>query len=464
MNEVTGSNPVAGTKLFRSIQQNKYMKLNYIRCLIFSIILLSSSAVGFSQELTPYKLSIEDAVEMGLQNHQQLKIARSNVSTSEQQVKVAQLELLPSINFSANAFYLGDALILDTDLSKVQTVEIPSFGNSFAIQASQLLYKGGVIRKSIEMAELNKQLSELDLRSNEQNIKFLIISTYLDISKLINQTQVLEQNKVLAQQLLDNITKSYEQDMVTRNELIRAELQIKNLDQALLTMKNNHAILSNQLSYALGLQSDILIIPTDNSEDSEVIGTQDNYLSTAFQQHPAIQSAVKRTEIADKNISIIKANQFPSIAAFGGYNMQRPLTSSTPIMDLYNNTWQAGISISYNIDNLFKSKRKINLGKSQALTTKEALYYTQQNVEMGINAAVIQYKESQQQALLMDDSKKLANENYEIIKAKYLNQLAITAEMTDASNAKLNADLQYANAVINVSFQYYNLLKSSGTL
>ena len=90
--------------------------------------------------------------------------------------------------------------------------------------------------------------------------------------------------------------------------------------------------------------------------------------------------------------------------------------------------------------------------------------YTQQNVEIGVNTAFLKYKEAQQQALLMDESTKLANENYNIIKAKYLNQLAITAEMTDASNAKLNAELQYANAVINVSFQYYNLLKSTGTL
>jgi outer membrane protein TolC len=37
-------------------------------------------------------------------------------------------------------------------------------------------------------------------------------------------------------------------------------------------------------------------------------------------------------------------------------------------------------------------------------------------------------------------------------------------DMIDASNAKLDAELQHTNAEINILFTYYKLLKSSGTL
>ena len=431
--------------------------------IILGFIFLSFPLAGFSQELAPYNLSLAQAIEMGLQNHQQLKIAQAQAQTGEQQVKVSKLQQLPTISFSANASYLGDVLVLDTDWSKVQTVDMPHFGNSFALQASQVLYKGGAIKKSIEMAELQYQLTKLNLTSNEQDIKFLIISNYLDIYKLINQLQVLEQNKTLAEQLLGNIAKLYEENMVTRNEVIRAELQIKNLSQTILSMQNNHAILSYQLSYALGLPHNALIIPADVIETKAAGISQADYMGLA-QQHPTLQLAEKNVEIAEKNISITKADLFPAISLFGGYTMQRPLTSTTPVRDLYNNAWQAGVSLNYNIDNLFKSKKKISLSKMQARTTQEALAYTQQNIKTGINAAFLKYKEAGQQVVLMDESKQLANENYEIVKAKYLNQLAITAEMTDASNAKLIAELEHANAAINALFQYYNLLKATGNL
>jgi outer membrane protein TolC len=422
------------------------------------------SKAGYTQELNPYRLSMEQAIELGLQNHQQLKIAAAKINAGEQQVQVAKLQQLPSVSLSANAFYLGDAVVLDTDWSKVQTVEMPHFGNTFSLQASQLLYKGGVIRKSIEMTELQHQLAELDLISNEQDVKFLIISNYLDISKLINQIQVIKQNKALAEQLLENITKLHEQEMVTRNELIRAELMIKNLDQNMLAMENAHAILSNQLSYALGLPDNILIVPADDVNSDVSLETKSHYSGLALTQHPALQSAGKHIEIAEKGVELTKTDRYPSIAAFAGYNMQRPITTSTPAMDLYTNAWQAGISLNFSLDGLYKNKQKVNYSKSQVRITQEALTYAQQQIEIGVNAAFLKYREAEQQIVLMDEARRLADENYEIVRNKYLNQLAITAEMTDASNAKLNAELQHTNAVLNAIFQYYNLLKSTGTL
>ena len=431
---------------------------------LLSCLLLLMATTLSSQENEQINLSLREAVALGLQNHQQLKIAQAQLQTSKEQVAVSKLQRLPSVAFSANAFYLSDALILDKDWSEVQTVVMSHFGNSFGVQASQLLYKGGIIRKSIELAELQQQLAELDLAVNEQDIKFLIISNYLDIYKLINQLQVLEQNKVLAEQLLNNITKSYEQDMVTRNEIIRSELQIKNLDQAILTMKNNHAILSNQMSFALGLPTNIFVIPTDDIHANIIVQEPEYYSELAEQQHPELRLAEKNVEIADKNVSIRRSDWIPAVSAFGSYNMQRPVTSSTSAMDMYNNTWQVGISLNFNIDQLFRSKRQVSLSRSQQRVSQEAQAYTRQQVEIGVNSAYLKYQEAKQQVSLMGESRKLANENYEIVRNKYLNQLAITAEMTDASNAKLNAELEYANAVINQLFQYFGLHKATGSL
>jgi outer membrane protein TolC len=133
-------------------------------------------------------------------------------------------------------------------------------------------------------------------------------------------------------------------------------------------------------------------------------------------------------------------------------------------MPLYTNSWQVGLNLSFNLDNLYKNKQRVDISKSQARVALESEALIQQNIGIGINAAFLKYQEAEQQIILMDDAKNLANENYEIVLSKYLNQLAITAEMTDASNAKLNAELQHVNAMINAQFQYYNLLRATGML
>ena len=427
---------------------------------VFSIFLSCGSVFGQAQK----ELNISQAINLALENHQQLKISSVSKEIAEQQTRVAKLQQLPNATASATAGYIGDVLILDKDFTKVTTKDMPHFGNSYAVQASQLLYKGGLVKKSIELMGIREQLTELDEVKDQQSIKFLVISNYLDLCKLINQEKVYQNNRKLAQIRLENVRKYYKQGMITRNEVIRGELALQNIDQAILVVKNNIAILDYNLSIALGLPDDTSIIPTESITEKLLEGDKNYYFDLAYQSHPQLTSMKKNVELADKNIEIINTDKYPALSAIGGYNMQRPITNVSPILDMYSNSWQVGLSLNYNIDNLYKTKEKLKLGNLQKTQLIETTVLMKQNIQMGVNAAYVKYQEAVQNANILMESQRLAQENYRIVEAKYLNQLAIQAEMTDATNAKLEAELQYANAEINVLYQYYNLIKTTGTL
>ncbi|WP_262708727.1 MULTISPECIES: TolC family protein [unclassified Chryseobacterium] len=393
-----------------------------------------------------------------------MKVSAQNIDIAKQNINVAKLQKLPTITASTSQFYLGDAVAIDKDFSNSTKVPMPHYGSSYAVQATQLIFKGGLVNKSIEMAGLREQLSELDLEKNKQDVKFLVISNYLDVYKIINQQEVFQNNKKLAQERLKNIQKFYQQGMVTRNEVIRGELALKNLDQGILTLSNNKKILNYNLNIALGLSSDTEIVPTESLDNKESGIGMDYYMSLAHDSNPVLKSAQKNIAVADKNIEIIKTDNLPTLAGFGGYTLQRPITTRNPVLDMYSGGWQTGVSLSYNIDTLYKTKEKVKLGEMQKNQASDAMTLVQQNVDMGVNAAYTKYQESIQQADILNDSKRLAEENYKITEAKYLNQLAVQAEMIDAQNQKLQSELDYANAEINVLYQYYNLLKATGTL
>ncbi|ALR29934.1 hypothetical protein ATE47_05085 [Chryseobacterium sp. IHB B 17019] len=427
-----------------------------------SLVIAIFPALFFSQEIK--QMTANDVAELAVQNHQQLKVSAQNIDIAKQNTNVAKLQKLPTITASMSQFYLGDVVAIDKDFSNSTNIPMPHYGSSYAVQATQLIFKGGLVNKSIELAGLREQLSKLDLEKNKQDVKFLVISNYLDIYKIINQQEVFKNNKKLAQERLKNIQKFYQQGMVTRNEVIRAELAIKNLDQGILTLINNRKILNYNLNIALGLNSDTEIVPVENLNNKESGIGMGYYLNLAHESNPLIQSAKTNIDVADKNIEIIKTDKMPTLAGFGGYSLQRPITNRNPVLDMYSGGWQTGISLSYNIDNLYKIKERVKLGELQKTQANDAMTLTQQNIDMGVNTAYVKYQESIQQAEILNDAKKLAEENYKITEAKYLNQLAVQAEMIDAQNQKLQSELDYANAEINVLYQYYNLLKSTGTL
>lgn len=427
-----------------------------------SLVIALFPALFFSQEIK--QLTADEVAELAVQNHQQLKVSAQNIDIARQNTEVVKLQKLPNITASTSQFYLGDAVAIDKDFSNSTNIPMPHYGSSYAIQATQLIFKGGLVNKSIEMAGLREQLSKLDLEKNKQDVKLLVISNYLDIYKILNQEAVFQNNKKLAQERLKNIQKFYQQGMVTRNEVIRGELAIKNLDQGILTLKNNKKILNYNLSIALGLPTDTEIVHVESLQNKESGIGIEYYVNLAHDSNPLLKSAKTNIDVADKNIEIIKTDRMPTISGFGGYSLQRPITTRNPVLDMYSGGWQTGISLSYNIDNLFKTKEKVKLGELQKTQANDAMTLTQQNIDMAVNAAYTKYQESIQQAEILNDAKKLAEENYKITEAKYLNQLAVQAEMIDAQNQKLQSELDYANGEINVLYQYYNLLKSTGTL
>lgn len=48
--------------------------------------------------------------------------------------------------------------------------------------------------------------------------------------------------------------------------------------------------------------------------------------------------------------------------------------------------------------------------------------------------------------------------------ARYLSQLALVTDMVDASNLKLNAELQEVDARINIVYAYYRLQYVAGKI
>lgn len=433
-----------------------------LKRLVFLFFLLGISSKLLGQQVI--NITIDEALQLAINNHAQLKVSKQQIVINEQEKEITKLNQLPIINSSLTASYLGDVDLLDGNFSKVMTQEIPHFGNSLGVQASQLIYKGGVVKNSIAAQELKIDLAKLSLENDEQTIKKIVLDYFLNNLRLANQIKIFNNNIQLANQRLANVTQIYNQGIITRNEVLRAELLVRNLEQTLLTLKNNKAIIDYNLSILLNFPKESIFSLETSNQEWNLLKDKDYYIKMAFLKHPSLLKLEKQLLLTDKNIEIIKSEKYPTVALFAGFNSQRPITTRVPALDLYANAWQTGISISYNIDNLYKTKEKQRLGMFQKKQVEYTNTVLTQNIEMTVNSAYIKYLEAIKQAEIVNSSLKLAEENYKISVAKFFNQLIIQTEMIDASNTKLETELSLNNAEINIISQYYNLIYTTGTL
>ena len=70
---------------------------------------------------------------------------------------------------------------------------------------------------------------------------------------------------------------------------------------------------------------------------------------------------------------------------------------------------------------------------------KEAHAVQAEQLNNRVQAAYVQYQQTYVELETQKKSVELAQQNYEVMNARYLSQLALVTDMVDASNLKLNA-------------------------
>lgn len=419
----------------------------------------------YPQDTLPRILKIDELFNLAENNSKKLAISREFIGVSHTRTEIAKSARLPEIGFSATAGYLSSATVLNPNFSYDESIALPHFSNNYDLEAGQILYKGNSINNSIAKAKLEEQLSELNFEKDKEAIKILLLGRYFDLYGLYNQKKVYKTNISLAKARLKNIRDLNKEGMVTKNDIIRSDLQITDLELLADKVDNNIAIINRELCVVLGLKvaTKIIVDPAITASNIEE-DTFDGYLKHAFDKTPAMRSNSVNEAIAEKNIKIAKADRLPVISLYATDGMVRPYIYVMPPLDNYVNLYQAGIKLTYNISSLYHAKEHIEMAEQQHEIQKKQSELVREETELEVNAAYIKYQEAKKEFTTRQKSRELADDNYRIVEKKYLNQLALLTDMLDASTSKLTAELNQSNAGITIVYQWYKLQKAIGNL
>lgn len=169
-------------------------------------------------------LSIDELFRLADENSRSIRLHSLAVDEAEQGIKVARNQRLPSIHASLEFKYIGDGCMTDRNFSNAIHADMPHYGNSFVLKASQVIYAGGAITRNIERSQLLKHAMELEYRNNRQDIRFLLLGYYLDLFQLKNQRLVYEKNIEQTQLLVKDMRAAYKQGTALKSDITRYEL------------------------------------------------------------------------------------------------------------------------------------------------------------------------------------------------------------------------------------------------
>lgn len=407
-------------------------------------------------------------------NSKSLRTSLSGVEAAHLGIESAKSKKLPDLNASLSFSYIGNALITDRDFSNVHGLKSPHFGNNFAFQAQQVVYAGGAINAGIKLAELGKQQAEVGVKLTRQQIRFIALGQYLDLYKIDNRIKVYEKNIELTRQLIDDIKEKQTHGMALKNDITRYELQMESLKLGLTALRNNRSILNHQLCNTLGMKQDsqmnqenqeIQIIPDATIADKTYGKEGEAYWQTAGTLNsPLLEQSCNAIRIAEQKEKIAKSDLLPKVAFVAADNFDGPILFELPPVDKNLNVWYVGVGVKYSLSSLFKSNKRIKQAAVETRQAKEAHAVQAEQLNNNVQAAYVQYQQTYVELETQRKNVELAQQNYDVMNARYLSQLALVTDMVDASNLKLNAELSEVDARINIVYAYYRMKYVAGEI
>ncbi len=430
---------------------------------LFASILLLSTQV-YAQNTSILKL--EEAIHLAIQNNQSIKIAKEKNVQAITNLQEAKNRRLPDFNINSQLLRVNQPLIdlrVKLNNSGSSGSSAPDVNQVVLAQANVAmpLFNGNKINYSIKANEYLLKAAELDANANKNELILNTIQAYTNLYKCTISLKLIKENKTQASKRLKDIEQLYKNNIVSRNDLLKAQLQVQQVELQQLEVSSELELSKINMNLLLGLASTTPLDVDSNYTnqlqiDQLTINSIDYWENLVMQERPELLSLNNRIEASKKNIQILKSDNYPSFALSGGY-IYADINNFLGISNALN----GGIAMRYSISSLWKGSEKITQAKSKTMELELMKSQLSDQVKLQVNKSFQQFVVAKQKINVFRNSIQQVSENYKIVESKYKNNLATVQELLDADVLQFQAKVQYEFAKADATIAYYHLLQVS---
>lgn len=441
--------------------------MNAIKTLSVALGLLVFTAFTTTAQMQTKTLTLDEAVQLGIQNSKQLKRSQYKIDEALTRVEQAKDARLPSAKVSfqyLHALMLSRVIQipgLTKDPIKLP-FDFPAYMGTLSV--SEPIFAGNQFKYARQSADLMVQMSRMDADKDKDDITWIVVGSYINYNKILQNQLIVAQNMQDVQGKLEEITKYEGQGLATKNDVLRYQLQQSQLQLTEIELENNRRIANYNFNILLGLPDStqlILPAPTYKLNENPVFT---DLLQQAETNRRELQDISYQTKLADINVRQIKDKRLPTVAATGGLYYINPTGQVIPTHNNLIAPITLGIGASWDIGTLYtnKNKEKEAAIQRQELTTAKDQQLDE--IHKDVNKNYILYKQSLEKIRVLQDAVTQAEENERITESKFKNNLVNTTDRIDAQTLLYQARVNLELAKSDATIAWYDMLHSTGKI
>lgn len=441
-------------------------KKRVITAILSTFLLISRSIVA-----QPVSLNLEKCIEQALKNNFELKMQQQQVKYTQAKENEARSHRLPHLDFETS--YLRFSEVMKADISENFTglpFQIPPttlrFGDednySLKLSLLQPIYTGGKISNSIKAGKeaVSAELSHTNRVKND--LIYQVKETYYNLLTAQQKKRIAELSHKVIQAHRDDLENMHLQGLVPKNEVLKADIKLAEVDLMVLKANNGIDLLRTSLLNLMGMDLNTAIALDDALSFEPLIITQEDALQTAFEKRPELRAL-------DFSISSLKHVQraaqgdyWPMISLIGNYEYGKP--GLNKLQNEWMDYWTVGVVAKWKLWDWGETRAKVAQSRASLDKLTQNKYSIQNAIRLDIDRALIKKKEALESVDVYQKIKTQAEENYRLVKDRFHQGLETNSEFLDAETQLTKSRIEELTAIAEYQIAVANLERAMGRL
>lgn len=425
------------------------------------VLFLFSVQLQAQDSNTHYTLSLEQAIELGLENNFSSQISQLEIEKALKQKWEIISQGLPQLtgNVDYQNFLKQPVTLIPAEIAGGEPGGfVPvRFGTKQSLNATatwnQLIFDGSYI-VGVQSVKTLLQLSRNASLKTDIEVKKAIISAYGNVLLAQESVEILRQNLATVRKNFSDTQKIYENGLAEEEDVERLEVTLLTLENNLNRSERMQNIAYEMLKLALGLPEEAQISLTDDLEELAVQFYDLQLLSREIPVEETIdyKIAFNNTEYAKIQERLEKAKALPSLTGFVNFGYQGYSETFSFFDEDQDYFAQSVLGVSLNIP-IFSSGMRSSRTAQRKIEYEQSLLEleeTEGEVRLQIETARSDYEfslenlETQKRSLAL--AERIENKN----QIKFFEGLASSFELSEAQTQLYNAQQNYLQAMLEV--------------
>ena len=451
---------------------------------ILGLVLMLSALLSAQENPSTYSFSLQEAIEFGIENNYQSRIAQKDVEIALKQKWEIIAQGLPQIsggvdyqNFLKQPVTLLPAAAFDNTQSTVDIVQdyfdnvqrnnnpvetpegfIPvRFGTKQSMNATatwnQLLFDGSYI-VGIQSVQTLLQISKNAKTKTDLEIKKAVINAYGNVLLAEESVEIIGKNVEALQKTFDDTQKIYENGFAEQEDVEQLEITLLGLKNNLSRSERMRDIAYEMLNLSLGIPVEDNVILTNDLNELALKSYDLGILKKEIpiEENIDYRIAMNSAESAQIQVRLQKAKALPTLTGFVNYGYQGYSDKFTFLNSDQEYFGQSILGVSLNIP-LFSSGMRSARTQQREIEYEQAkldLERTENEVKREINMAKSEYEysiENYQNAIRnLELAERIENKN----QIKFFEGISSSFELNEAQRQLYSAQQNYLESMLGV--------------